>query len=129
MLEDVAKGQGPGKKLRPSHNQCGPEGMAIVREAGAERVEDFSETVRSRVGDPARPALVATAIAAKGSIAKGVARVYNVMNLVSRGPIFFPKYSGILPIISPARMRPTNAVSASWGRRLLPLPDSATHFS
>ena len=33
---------------------------------------------------------------------EGVARMYNAANLISRPPSFFPRYSGVRPIIRPA---------------------------
>ena len=49
------------------------------------------------------PARVLTAIAVRTRTAIGAARAYSMIILFSGGPIFFPKYSGVRPIMSPAR--------------------------
>ena len=68
---------------------------------------------------------VAIAAAVPISTSAGVTRKYSEANLISRAPIFLPRYSGVRPTISPA----TNTVitaSTSMPYRPEPTPPGAT---
>ena len=68
---------------------------------------------------------VAIAAAVPISTSAGVIRKYSEANLISRAPIFLPRYSGVRPTIRPA----TNTVmtaSTSMPYRPAPTPPGAT---
>ena len=58
---------------------------------------------------PALPARVMTATAVPMSTAKGVVRMKTEAIFISNASIFFPRYSGVLPIINPAMNTPRMA--------------------
>ena len=74
---------------------------------------------------PALPAAVMTATAVPIRTAKGVVRIKTEAIFISNASIFLPRYSGVLPIMSPAMNTPKMA-NINMEYRPVPTPPGAT---
>ena len=74
---------------------------------------------------PALPATVITATAVPISTTNGVVRMKTEAIFISNASIFFPRYSGVLPIINPAMNTPRTA-NISIEYMPVPTPPGAT---